>query len=427
VPLIGARAADLDVPAADVKEPGFKPEPGAALRVLRPAKFVDPDEALFRANTKKYTEATGVPVRVDFVSWEDMLPQTAVTANTGAGPDIIVGFASAPQIYADKLVPVDDLASYLGAKYGGWHELGLLYSRRWGTKEWLAIPMGGSGGASVYRASWLKEAGYDSIPNDHDGFLTMCQKLNKIGHPAGFALGHAVGDGNGFANWLLWSFGSSLTDEEGKVSLDSRETISALKYAKELYPSLIGGTLSWGDPSNNKAFASGDISLTFNGVSIYYVAKNSPDPKMQAIAADIGHQLPPFGLSKKPPQSSLVVNAMTFKHTRYPGACKDYLRFMMEAPQYAPWLAGCLGYWSNSLKAYGKMAFWDADPRLKPYIDSMDTPYYDSYRGPITAASSAVAANYTLVDMFASVVTENATPEVAVKQAARQAARYLKG
>jgi multiple sugar transport system substrate-binding protein len=38
--------------------------------------------------------------------------------------------------------------------------------------------------------------------------------------------------------------------------------------------------------------------------------------------------------------------------------------------------------------------------------------------------SSAVAANYTLVDMFASVVTGNATPEAAVKQAAQAAARY---
>jgi multiple sugar transport system substrate-binding protein len=427
LPLIGARAADLDVPTADVKAPDFKPEAGATLRVLRPAKFVDPDEVFFRANTKKFTEQTGVQVRVDFVGWEDIQAQTAVTANTGAGPDIIIGFASAPQIYADKLVPVDDLANYLGAKYGGWHELGMTYARRWTSKEWMAIPMGGSGGASVYRKSWLKEAGYDRIPDDHAGFLAMAEKLKKNDHPVGFALGHAVGDGNGFANWLLWSFGASLTDHEGKVSLDSKETIDALKYSRELYPHMIPGTLSWGDPSNNKAFLSGDISLTFNGVSIYFVAKNSPDPKLQEIAADTAHQSPPLGVSKKSPQSALVVNAMTFKHTKFPNAAKDYIRFMMEAPQYAPWLAGCLGYWSNPLKAYGKMAFWDADPRLKPYIDSMDTPYYDSYKGPITAASSAVAANYTLVDMFASVASGNATPEAAVKQAARQAARYLKG
>ena len=426
-PLIGARAADLDVPMADVTPPGFKIEPGATIRVLRPAKFVDPDEVLFRENTKKFAEQTGVGVRVDFVSWEDMRPQTAVTANTGAGPDIIIGFGSDPQIYAGKLIPMNDLAEYLGAKYGGWHELARIYSRRWGTTEWLAIPMGGSGGASVYRMSWLKEAGYDGIPDDHAGFLAMCEKLNKNGHPVGFALGHALGDGNGFAEWLLWSHNASLTDAAGKVALDSKETIAALNYAKALYPHMIGGTLSWGDPSNNKAYAAGDISLTFNGVSIYYVAKNSPDPKLQAIAADTNHQVPPLGLAKRAPQSSLVVNAMAFKHTKYPNACKEYLRFMMEAPQYAPWLAGCLGYWSNSLKSYGKMAFWNADPRLKPYIDSMDTPYYDSYRGPISAASSAVAANYTLVDMFASVATGNATPEAAVKQAAKQAARYLKG
>jgi len=56
----------------------------------------------------------------------------------------------------------------------------------------------------------------------------------------------------------------------------------------------------------------------------------------------------------------------------------------------------------------------------------MDTPYHDSYRGPITPAS-AVAANYTLVDMVAAVATGNATAEAAVNQAARQAARYLKG
>jgi multiple sugar transport system substrate-binding protein len=37
-----------------------------------------------------------------------------------------------------------------------------------------------------------------------------------------------------------------------------------------------------------------------------------------------------------------------------------------------------------------------------------------------------VAANYTVVDMFASVATGNATPEEAAKLAAKQAQRYYK-
>jgi multiple sugar transport system substrate-binding protein len=37
-----------------------------------------------------------------------------------------------------------------------------------------------------------------------------------------------------------------------------------------------------------------------------------------------------------------------------------------------------------------------------------------------------VAANYTIVDMFASVVTGNASPEAAARMAAKQAERYYK-
>ena len=102
---------------------GPSPEPNASIRVLRWKQFIQAEFDSFVANTKKFTDQTGIPVRVDFVSWEDMRPQTAVTANTGAGPDIIVGFGSDPQIYADKLIPMNDLADYLGTKYGGWHEL----------------------------------------------------------------------------------------------------------------------------------------------------------------------------------------------------------------------------------------------------------------------------------------------------------------
>jgi multiple sugar transport system substrate-binding protein len=426
IPLVGARAAVTDVPIANVKPLDYKLEKGAELRVLRPAKFIDPDEIFWRQNTQKYTDATGIPVRVDFISWEDIRPQTAVVANTGAGPDIVVGFSSDPQIYASKIADMTDLADYLGGKYGGWQELAVLYGTKWKTKEWISIPIGGGAGPVVYRQSWVKQAGFDKIPDDHEGFLTLCQKLQQIGHPCGFALGHALGDANGFANWLLWSHNAMLVDEAGKIALDSKETIAALKYATELQKTMISGTLSWNDSGNNKAFASGDIGLTFNGVSIYYFMKNSPDPKLQQAAADTQHQVLPRGVAARSPMSATPMNAMVFKHTQYPNAAKDYLRFMMEADQYGPWLSNCIGYWSNSLKAYSKMAFWSADPKLEPYAGGMDTPYYDGYKGPVTPASSAVTANYTVVDMFASVVTGNATPEAAVKRAAQQAARYYK-
>lgn len=49
VPIIGSRAASAagiadEVPTANVKPLEYKPEAGASLRILRPAKFIDPDE-----------------------------------------------------------------------------------------------------------------------------------------------------------------------------------------------------------------------------------------------------------------------------------------------------------------------------------------------------------------------------------------------
>jgi multiple sugar transport system substrate-binding protein len=35
-------------------------------------RFVQPDEDVFRTNAKRFTEQTGVEVKVDFVGWEDI-------------------------------------------------------------------------------------------------------------------------------------------------------------------------------------------------------------------------------------------------------------------------------------------------------------------------------------------------------------------
>ena len=69
----------------------YRPEKGARLRVLRWKRFVQGDEDKWAENTKKYTQATGVEVRIDAEGWEDVRPKAAVAANVGSGPDIIIG------------------------------------------------------------------------------------------------------------------------------------------------------------------------------------------------------------------------------------------------------------------------------------------------------------------------------------------------
>ena len=167
----GAQSA---VPAGNVQPPKHAIEKNSSLRVARPTKFVEPDETVFRQNTEKFSKATGVRVRVDFVGFEDLRPQTAVTANTGAGPDIVLGWMDDPHLYADALIEVTPLAEYLGQKYGGWKFLAETFGRKWKTNHWIAIPMGGARGPCNYRISWVKQAGFEKIPNDLDQFLVLC-------------------------------------------------------------------------------------------------------------------------------------------------------------------------------------------------------------------------------------------------------------
>ena len=188
---------------------------------------------------------------------------------------------------------------------------------------------------------------------------------------------------------------------------------------------MIPGTIAWNDAGNNKAYIAGQIGLTFNGVSIYQVLKTSPDPTLQAMARDTMHQAVPRGLAKRSPMTAGPMQAMLFKHSKYPNAAKEYIRFMMEAPQYGPWLGELPGLLVGAVEGGPKMKFWTDDPKLAPYANAMDTIYYDGYAGPVSAAASAVGRNYTVVDMFASVATGNSTPEQAAKKAAaKQAARY---
>jgi multiple sugar transport system substrate-binding protein len=413
--LIGrAEAADLS----------YKPEKGAKLRVLRWKRFVQGDEDQWAANTKKFTEKTGVEVRIDAEGWEDVRPKAAVAANVGSGPDVIIGWFDDPFQYPDKLVDVSELANYLGKKYAGWYDI----CHRYGTREgkWIALPLGVVGNLLTHRVSHVKAAGFDGVPKDLPGFLKLCQGLKKNGTPAGMALGHAVGDGNDWVHWLIWTHGGRMVDEKGNVVINSPETIAALEYAKELYPTFVPGTLSWQDPHNNKAFIDGQCSLTNNGISIYYAAKNATDPKLKEMANDIDHAHFPIGPVGRRTEFNQITSAMLFKHSKYPNAAKEYLRFMWEWDQFDAWMKASIGYVSGPLKAYEKSAVWTSDPKHTIFRDCASGMLDNGYAYKLGAASAAAMADCILIDMVAEAASGSQTPKAAAERAEKRALRYYK-
>jgi multiple sugar transport system substrate-binding protein len=268
----------------------------------------------------------------------------------------------------------------------------------------------------------MKKAGFDKFPADTAGFLELCRAMKKNNNPAGFPLGHATGDGNTWTHWALWSHGGMLTDANEKVVIDSPETAKAMEYVKSLYETFIPGTASWNDSSNNKAFLSGELALTGNGISIYALAKN----EKKEIAEDMDHAVWPVGPVGRPTELQLAFPILAYKFTKSPNACKAFMTFMLEAENYNPWLQGAQGYLTQTLNAYENNPVWTSDPKNTVFREAAKRSLPASGASPVTEKTAAALADFIVVDMFASYATGRDDLKSAIKNAERQAKRIFR-
>jgi multiple sugar transport system substrate-binding protein len=400
----------------------WKPEPDAALSMLRWKYFVQSEDDAFVALIDAYTKATGVKVTIARESYEDVQPKASVAANTGAGPDLFWGLYSLPHLFPDRCVDVTDVADYLGKKYGGWVPSAVKYGESKG--KWIAIPICFNGNLLNYRISSLKKAGMSKFPATTDEFLEYVKATKKNNTPGGFALGHASGDGNAWVHWCLWTHGGNLVDKDDKVILNSPETAKALEYAKQLFENMIPGTASWNDASNNKAFLAGEIHWTDNGISIYAAAQK--DPTKKEIAEDMDHAYYPIGPVGTPTELHLMFPLLAMTYTKYPQACKSLMAFMLEAENFNPWLVGSVGYLTQCLNAYDANPIWTSDPKRTPFRDVAKRTLTAGGLGSVGEKAATAIADFLVLDMFANYCTGREDVKGAIAIAERQAKRIYR-
>jgi multiple sugar transport system substrate-binding protein len=412
----------LDWAKAWAQTAPWKPERGAQLSLLRWKYFVQSEDEAFVQIMDAFTKTTGVKVTISRESYEDVQPKASVAANTGAGQDMFWGLYSLPHLFPQKCLDVTDVADYLGKKYGGWVPSAQAYGMS--GRKWIAIPVCYSGNMLNYRIEASNKAGFSKFPQTTDAFLEYAKAMKRNNTPGGFALGHASGDGNAWAYWCLWAHGGNVVDKNDKVIINSPETEKALNYAKQLYESMIPGTASWNDASNNKAFLAGEISWTDNGISIYVAAKN--DPSKTDIAKDMDHSVWPIGPVGKPTELHLMYPILAMSYTKYPQASKALMAFMLEADQFNKWLEAAQGYLTHCLNAYDKNPVWAADPKTTIFGEAGKRTLTAGGLGSVGEKAAAAIADFVVLDMVASFCTGREDAKGAIRIAERQLQRIYR-
>ena len=374
---------------------------------LRWADFVPASDALLKGPiTQECKKALGFSLKVETVNANDLQSRITSAIQSGSGADIIMGFNNWPQLYVGGVADVSDLAEELGQAGGGYYDV----SKKIATvgNKWIGVPFTVGGGLNAYRKSWFEEVGYKSFPETWDTFREAGKKLKAKGRPIGQTAGHTFGDAPGWWYPFLWSFGGKEVDADGRVVLNSKETVESIKFAVALWKETMDeGGLAWDDTNNNRAFLSQTISATNNGASIYIEAKRKPDTykteKGAPMFQDILHAPIPKGVAGQYNLPGIFTD-MLMGYSKNQKQAKEFLRWIHSKPIYDQWFTSQQGYTCGATKQWASHKVWDVDPVLKRF---KDLPVYGrvvGYAGPPDRKAAEVVSKYIIVDMYAKAI-----------------------
>jgi multiple sugar transport system substrate-binding protein len=382
---------------------------GTKLHLVRWNDFIPEADVELKRQMGDASKALGAEVTLETINANDLQPRLTAAIQSGSGADIFMLQYNWPQLYANALTDVNDLAEAVAKAEGGFYDVYTPSAKVGGT--WMALPHSIIGNAVAYRRSWFKEAGADQFPKTWDDLRKVAATLKKKGRPYGQTLGHTFGDAPTFTYPLLWSFGGAETDAAGKsVVINSKGAVDSVKFMQAFWKEGCDeGGLAWDDTNNNRAFHAGEISASLNGASIYIVAKRQKekikDDKGEPMWNDIDHAgLLPAGPAGQFP---LYLNHShgIMKYSKNQKLAKDFLRWLHQKEHFEKWFVVSEGYSVGATTVWEKHAMWDKiDKPLQVFRSAARKTRIFGHAGPSTAKATEVFSKYIVTDMYAKAV-----------------------
>src|SRR5215472_11147280 len=257
------------------------PERAAAqqktLKILQWSHFVPAfDEWFNKKFAVEWGQKHNTNVQVDNINLVDLGTRAASEAQAKKGHDLFM-VLSPPAKYENQVIDMTHVYSEVERKHGKKIDLAHKSTFNPKTKKYFAFSDAYTPDPGNWHKDWWTEAGYPNGPDSFDDLRDGAKKIrDKNGHPCGLGLAQEL-DTSMAMRALLWSFGGTEQDQAGNVTINSKNTIDALKYMKALYQeSETPEVFTWTPPSNNQAMLAGRVSFVMNAISITRQSEREP-------------------------------------------------------------------------------------------------------------------------------------------------------
>src|SRR5215469_11675725 len=260
--------------AAGTLGPAFLfPERAAAqqktLKILQWSHFVPAfDEWFNKKFAVEWGQKHNTNVVVDNINLVDLNTRAASEAQAKKGHDLFM-FLSPPAAYENQVLDMTHVYQEVEKKHGKKIDLAHKSTFNPKTKKYYAFSDSYAPDPGNWRKDLWEQVGFPNGPDTYDDLLKGAKAIkDKLGNPCGLGLSQEL-DTSMAMRALLWSFGGAEQDEAGNVTINSKQTIEALKFMKALFQqTMTPEVFTWTPPSNNQAMLAGRVSFVMNAISI---------------------------------------------------------------------------------------------------------------------------------------------------------------
>ncbi len=398
------------------------------LKIVQWSHFVPGYDKWFdNTFTKEWGAKNDTNVVIDHIAIGEINARAAAEVAAKKGHDLFM-FLSPPAAYEKQVIDHREVYEEVERKHGKKIGLATKSTLNPKTKKFFAFSDSYVPDPGNYRKDLWSQVGFPNGPDTYNELLVGGKAIKeKFGNPVGLGLSQEL-DTNMAMRAILWSFGGAEQDEAGKVVLNSKHTLEAVKYMRDLYKQCeTSEVFSWDPSSNNRGILSGKLSFVDNAISVTRAAeKDNPEMSKQIqltpalkgpvrrIAAE--HVMDCYVVwdfaENKEGAKKFLVDLINNFETAFKAS--EFYNF----PCFPSTVKDIKGLLANDAKAV-------PSDKYKVLGDVLSWATNIGYPGYASAAIDEVFNTFVIPTMFAKAARDEMTADEAVKAADREVRRIF--